>query len=214
MNSFFILTRRRSRECFRSRANRFDRVTSTHQNGWRLKRTLCRAAGFSLVEVTLALGVAAFCLLVLLGLIPTGLKTQQNGIQQTTANQILSQICSFLRADVRLPPGLYRQVCPDPPDPDDPCNWDDLHGHWLEVAHPPDTMYFTNDGKQTGAVGNGSGDPPANAVFRVKITYNPVPPTGSTSIANVVVSWPAPVDPDQPGSVPAGSVKALLAVNR
>ena len=170
-----------------------------------------KTTGFSLVEVTLALGVAAFCLLVLLGLIPTGTKTQQSSIQQTTANQVLSQICSFLRADVRLPPGLYQQVCPNPPDPDDPCNWDQLHGHWANVAQPPDTLYFTNAGKQTGNV---NGAPPADAVFRVKITYNPIPPRGGTSVANVVVSWPAPVDPDQPGRVPAGSVKALLAVNR
>ena len=133
------------------------------------------APGFSLVEVTLALGVAAFCLLVLLGLLPVGVKTQQSSIQQTTANQILSQICSFLRADVRLPPGLYRQVCPDPPDPDVPCNWDQLHGHWLNVAQPPDTLYFTNAGKQTGSVNASS--PPTDAVFRVEITYNPTPPT-------------------------------------
>src|SRR5262249_24503454 len=157
----------------------------------------------------------AVCLIALLGLLPTGVRTQQNGIQQTTANQILSQICSFLRADVRLPSGLYQQVCPNPPDPNDPCNWDQLHGHWLQVAHAPDTMYFTNNGKETGTVGNGSGAPPADAVFRAKITYNPVPPFGGTSVANVVVSWPAQVNPDDPTTgVPAGSVTQLLSVNR
>jgi type II secretory pathway pseudopilin PulG len=170
-----------------------------------------KACGFSLVEVTLALGVAALCMLVLLGLLPAGVKTQQNSIQQTTANQILSQVCSFLRADVRLPPGLYKQVCPNPDDPDDPCNWDQLHGHWANVAQPPDTLYFTQTGKQTGNVNQSS--TPADAVFRAKITYNPVPPTGSTSVANVVVSWPAPVDPSA-GGVPAGSVTTLLSVNR
>ena len=169
-----------------------------------------KASGFSLVEVTLALGVIAICLLVMLGLMPTTLKTQQNSIQQTTANQILSQICSFLRADVRLPPGLYQQVCPDPPDPDDPCNWDQLHGHWLNVAQPPDTLYYTQAGKPTGGINDSS--PPPDAVFRAKITYNPIPPTGSTSVANVVVSWPAAVDPAN--GVPAGSVTSLLAVNR
>jgi type II secretory pathway pseudopilin PulG len=168
--------------------------------------------GFSLVEVTLALGVAAICLVTMLGLLPAGVKTQQNSIQQTTANQILSQICSFLRADVRLPPGLYRQVCPDPPDPDEECNWDELHGRWLRESQPPDTLYYTHAGKPTGTINQST--PPADAVFRAKITYNPVPPTGSTSVANVVVSWPAAVDPDQPGSVPAGSVTALLSVNR
>jgi type II secretory pathway pseudopilin PulG len=186
---------------------RIDATPATYDN---VPPPIKKASGFSLVEVALALGVAAVCLLVLLGLLPTGTKTQQNSIQQTTANQILSQICSFLRADVRLPPGLYQQVCPNPPDPDDPCNWDQLHGHWLEVAHPPDTLYFTNAGKQTGNVNASS--PPSAAVFRVKITYNPVPPRGGTSVANVVVSWPAGVDPAN--GVPAGLVTSLLAVNR
>ena len=70
-----------------------------------MKRPLLKTAAFSLVEVTLALGVAAFCLITVLGLFPASLKTQQSSIQQTTANQIISPIFSVLRADVRLPPG-------------------------------------------------------------------------------------------------------------
>src|SRR5438874_6281616 len=116
-----------------------------------MKRSPPETAGFSLVELTLALGVAAFCLLVLLGLLPTTLKTQQASIQQTTANQIISQVYSFLRADVRLPSGQYKKACPDPPDPNVPCDWDNLHGHWAGVA-APDTMYFTKEADQTGSV--------------------------------------------------------------
>jgi type II secretory pathway pseudopilin PulG len=181
-----------------------------HENVSNIKRQSPAGAGFSLVEVTLALGVAALCLLVLMGLLPIALKTQQTSIRQTTANQIISQIYSVLRADVRLPPGQANKVCPDPPDPNVPCNWGALHGHWLTVNQPPDTMYFTNEGKQTGNV---NGDLPADAVFRAKITYIPIPPTASTSVANVVVSWPAPVDPGN-GGVPLGSVTATIAVNR
>jgi len=163
-----------------------------------------RTAAFSLVEVTLALGVAAICLLVLLGLLPTGLKTQQSGIQQTTANQIISQISSFLRSDVRLPSGQTSKACPDPPDPNDPCDWSNLNGHWRDVA-TPDTMYFTNEGKPITSA-------PANAVFRAKITYMS-PPTQTTSLASIRVTWPAAPDPDN-GGVPAGSVTTVLAVNR
>ena len=163
-----------------------------------------RTAAFSLVEVTLALGVAAFCLLVLLGLLPTGLKTQQSGIQQTTANQIISQISSFLRSDVRLPPGQTSKACPDPPDPNDPCDWSNLNGHWQSVA-TPDTMYFTNEAKPITSA-------PANATFRAKITYMS-PPTQTTSLATIRVTWPAAPDPDN-GGVPAGSVTTVLAVNR
>jgi type II secretory pathway pseudopilin PulG len=165
-------------------------------------------AGFSLVEVTLALGVAAICLLSLLALLPVASKTQQTSIQQTMANQIISQLDAVLRADISLPPGQANKVCPDPPDPNQPCNWGALHGHWLLVA-TPDTMYFTNDGIQTGPL---NGSPPANAVFRAKITYR-FPPAETTSLADIAVSWPAAVDPDN-GGVPAGYVMTTLAVNR
>jgi type II secretory pathway pseudopilin PulG len=212
MNSLLIVTCRCCRECFRSRPNRIDCVTSPHQNGWRMKRPLRRTAGFSLVEVTLALGVAAICLIVLMGLLPVGVKTQQSSIQQTTANQIISQLSSFLRADVRLPPGLYRQVCPNPPDPDVPCDWDNLHGHWAGLA-APDTMYFTKEANQTGSVNQPSNVRP-DAVFRATITYK-APPAETTSLATIRVSWPAKVDPDDPTTgVPAGSVMAQIAVNR
>jgi type II secretory pathway pseudopilin PulG len=174
-----------------------------------MKRPLPQSASFSLVEVTLALGVAAFCLIAVLGLFPTGLKTQQTSIEQTTANQIISQIFSVLRGDVRLPPGQANKLCPDPPDPNQPCNWSNLHGHWRNVA-VPDTLYFTKEAKQTGTI---NASPPADAVFRAKITYR-LPPSETTSLAAIRVTWPAQVDPDQPGSVPAGSVTSLIAVNR
>ena len=166
-------------------------------------------AGFTLVEVTMALGIAAVCLIPLIGLLPTSLKTQQSSIQQTTANQIISQISSFLRADVRLPPGQASKACPDPPDPNEPCDWSNLNGHWRNVA-TPDTMYFTNEAKPTGSVTQ-PGNVPANAVFRAKITYM-TPPTQTTSLASIRVTWPAATDPDS--GVPAGSVTSVLAVNR
>ena len=157
-----------------------------------MKRSLPGSAAFSLVEVTLALGVAAFCLIAVLGLLPTGLKTQQASIQQTTANSIISQIFSDLRADLRLPPGLASHETDggfQPP----------LHGHWLQML-TPDTLYFTQEGKPV----NNGGDV---AAFKATITYNQLPPTATTSLASITVSWPAQ-------GVPAGSVTALVAVNR
>ena len=55
-------------------------------------------AGFSLVEVALALGVAAFSLVAILGVLPTGLKTNQASTRQTTANGIQCAIVADLRA--------------------------------------------------------------------------------------------------------------------
>ena len=137
--------------CPRCLAIKIDGPNRGYHNGRNMPPSARRTAAFSLVEVTLALGVAAICLLALLALLPVASKTQQTSIQQTTANQIISQINSILRADVSLPPGQANKVCPDPPDPNEPCNWSDLHGHWLQVA-APDTMYFTNEGWQTGNI--------------------------------------------------------------
>src|SRR6266516_223292 len=57
-----------------------------------------RTGAFSLVEVTLALGVAAFCLIAVFGLVPVGLQTNRNATSQTTATNILSSVVSDIRA--------------------------------------------------------------------------------------------------------------------
>src|SRR5206468_11588524 len=103
-NVILELGARRGWVC-RAEAIEVDGATSRHQNARHMQPPVRRIGGFSLVEVTLALGVAAICLILLLGLLPIGIKTQQSGAQQTIANQIMTVILSDLRADLRLPPG-------------------------------------------------------------------------------------------------------------
>src|SRR5437660_6453546 len=159
------------------------------------------AAGFSLVEVTLALGVAAFCLITVFGLMAVGLQTQQASVQQTKANAIISQVADDLRADVRLPPGQASK---------ESTQGFQLHGHWAAQA-TPDTLYFTNDRNQTGTVTQGTAPPaPVDAVFRATVTYL-FPPTATTSIAKISVSWPAA---QSDLTKVAGSIDMFAAVNR
>ena len=62
--------------------------------------------GFSLVEVTLALGVASLCLSTILGLLPVGIWTNQNAIQQVAAADTLGAVITDLRATpVTIPRG-------------------------------------------------------------------------------------------------------------
>ena len=166
-----------------------------------MKRSVREPAGFSLVEVTLALGIAAFCLLTVFALVPVALKTQQASAQQTTANQIIGVILSDLRADIRLPPGQASHE-----DPNNSGSGFGLHGHWAQL-YAPDTLYFDQQGKWLQL----NGSAPAGATFRAKITYL-FPPNASTSVATVIVSWPASVDPAT--TIPAGSVNTFIAVNR
>jgi hypothetical protein len=173
-----------------------------------MKRSPHRTAAFSLVEVTLAIGVAAFCLITVFALIPVASNVQQTSIQQTTANDIMTQILGDLRADVRLPPGQASK---------ETVSGFGLHGHWLAVAQP-DTLFFSNDVQLVGQPSSG-GDPPAPAcnppspcaIFRAKITYL-FPPNASTAVAKIIVSWPAQVIPTT--GTPAGKVETFIAVNR
>jgi uncharacterized protein (TIGR02598 family) len=178
-------------------ASRIDAAIANGHKARTMKPHGRQTAGFSLVEVTLALGVAAFCLLVLLGSLPAGVKTQQASAQQTIANQIANVILSDLRADLRLPPGQASH---------EGGSGFGLHGHWAQM-YAPDTLYFNQQGVWLQL----NGTPPAAATFRAKITYL-FPPNASTSVANIVVSWPAQVDPAT--VTPAGSVETFIAVNR
>lgn len=174
-----------------------DGATDKYQNTRHMKPPVRRAAAFSLVEVTIALGVAAICLILLVGLLPAGLKTQRASAQQTVANQIMNVLLTDLRADIRLPPGQASH---------EGDSGFGLHGHWAQM-YAPDTLYFDEQGQWLQL----NGSAPAGAVFRAKITYL-FPPNASTSVANVVVSWPAQVDPTT--ATPEGSVQTFIAVNR
>ena len=55
-------------------------------------------AAFSLVELTLAIGIAALCLIAVFGLVPVGVQTNRNATSQTAATNILSSVASDLRA--------------------------------------------------------------------------------------------------------------------
>lgn len=146
---------------------------------------------FSLVELTLALGVAAFCLLGVLALVPISAKTNQASFQQTTANAIISEIAADLNAAARLPPGQVSKQY-------------SLKNKWDPT---PDYLYFKNDGTPTGT---NQAIAPADAVLRATITYR-LPPTDTTSLADIRISWPA-AQSDQ--TKVAGSVEMFVAIDR
>ena len=61
-------------------------------------RKLPAATAFSLVEVTLALGIAAFCLIAVFGIMPVGVQTNRNATSQTAATSIMAGVIADLRA--------------------------------------------------------------------------------------------------------------------
>ena len=75
------------------------RVEYRELSGSRLySATRCQISGFSLIEVVIAIGVAAFCLVAMLGLIPTGVKSVKAATDQTGASTVLNEVITDLRS--------------------------------------------------------------------------------------------------------------------
>ena len=156
-----------------------------------------RRSGFSLVEVTLALGVAAFCLVVVFGLIPVGMKSNQAAVEQTAASGILSAVIADLRATpATLPQG--QQTASQQFAITIPAN--------PVAATQTATLYFNESGEYSQTLG-------ADSRYRLTVTF---PPNGTNAktatFVNLKVSWPAAADASQPQ--PAGSTQIFAALDR
>ena len=61
------------------------------------KASILNSTAFSLIEVTLALGIVSFALVAVLGLLPVGLKSVKNANEQAGAANVLNAIAANLR---------------------------------------------------------------------------------------------------------------------
>jgi uncharacterized protein (TIGR02598 family) len=124
-----------------------------------------RAAAFSLVELVLALGVVAFCLYAVFGLMPVGMQTNRNATSQTAATNIIAAIV----ADLRTTPAAV-------------------------TTSPQFAITFgTNKTLYLDASGQASTSLSPDSRYQLNIKWNSAP-TG-LYYADLTVTWPAPVDP-------------------
>ena len=151
---------------------------------------------FSLVEVALALGVTAFCLIAILGLLPIGLKSDQAAFEETAATGILSAVAADLRATPSTSPaGLETEsgqfAIPIPGSP-------------LATTPASVTLFFTREGQRTNSLD-------AASRYRLTLTF-PLNSSGAktATLVNLQVSWPAAVAPEKA----AGRATMLLALDR
>jgi uncharacterized protein (TIGR02598 family) len=140
---------------------------------------------FSLVELTLAIGVVAFCLIAIVGLLPVGVQTNQAAISQTAAANILSAVA----VDLRATPGTN----------------DTSAQFGINFALLSQTLYFGEDGRSIAAA-----DAPR---YRLTITFPPNPAgIHAARFATLKISWPAAADPAT--TPPAGFVESFAAFDR
>lgn len=152
--------------------------------------------GFSLIEVTIALSVAGFCLLAILGLLQTGVTSQRATTEQTAATGIASMVFADLVSAAGTNPTPRLQI--------------DL----TNSASSPQTIFFSDGGKPTGTVGAA-----ATAESRYRASLDVRPPVAGTKAATgvrILITWPAVADasPAQWPTKFAGAVETWTALDR
>ncbi len=126
-----------------------------------MKRCLRCGPAFSLVEVTLALGIAAFCLIAVFGLMPVGVQTNRNATSQTAATNIMAAVV----ADLRATPTTTN-----------------TSSQFAITFGTDKTLFFDGTGQFSTTLG-------VNSRYRLNITWNSAP--SGLRYADLKVTWPA-----------------------
>lgn len=167
-------------------------------------------SGFSLVEVTLALGISAFCLTSILGLLPVGINSNQTSIEQTCAASIVRAILCDLRG---MPAAgntssIFKISIPS-------------------SGSVTESIFLTEDGTPTASqnVANPSENPRYRATVVVTAgaaqteyfgVTSSIPIQGKTTSVRILLTWPALADRTA-ASKPAnysGSYEVVTALDR
>jgi uncharacterized protein (TIGR02598 family) len=126
---------------------------------------------FSLAEVALAIGIASFCLLAVVGLLPTALASVRVTRQEEGATRCMEQIAQAIRAATKTDPAQYAAGSP----------YTNLT--WTDTAGSSVTLEDLNLGGLPSA-----SVPDRHLVARVEI--QPAQGDSPTRAALVSVAWP------------------------
>src|SRR6266446_4162570 len=165
---------------------------------------LRRVHAFSLVELTLALGIAAFCLVAVFGLIPIGVQTNRNATSQTAATNMLADVI----ADIRSTATATASATPSK-----------LYSIAIPAAGSSNTtpqLFYLDGAGRSAAIIAPVSPTPFQPRYVLSVTFpqvnpTPTPPALPPTYADVKIIWPA-ASPT-PAS-PSGSVEMFAAFQR
>ena len=155
----------------------FDRQSALNYLSLVLSRPIHRfgarpraARGFSLVEVTLAMGIASFALLVIFSMLPTGLATMQDAGRQIAETEIFNRIGSELTSTA-----LY----------DAPLPTTDVLSNYVSGANKRFPVFFDAEGNEVPAAS-------PSIVYTVQCTLSLPDPTVWSPVNDSSRLSPAP----------------------
>lgn len=123
-----------------------------------------RPHGFTLVEVTMAIGIAAVSLLGVVALLPMGISSNRDSVNMTHAASVAESLVMDLRSVAES--GTSR-----------------LYGLTLEPGESPALVYCKTDGSKVSDA--------AEADYRAAVTVVPAASIHTPTTVRVVVAWPA-----------------------
>jgi uncharacterized protein (TIGR02598 family) len=163
-----------------------------------MRRSQPQASGFSLVEVTLAMGIVVFCLVAMMGLLTVGLTSNQAAVSQSAASSILSAVIADLRATpLTTPPGKAAKSVQF---------GISIPANTVTTAQTPVVLYFTPDGQS-------SATPGAQYVYRLTLTFlsnGTAASSRTATFADLMITWPSAAVPPNV----LGSVETFAALDR
>jgi uncharacterized protein (TIGR02598 family) len=148
-------------------------------------------SAFSLVELTLALGIGAFCLIAVFGLVPIAVQTNRNATSQTAATNIMAAVVADLRATPTTSTtstqyGITFGTC--------------------------ENLYFDSQGSVVASSNCSTAIAiPASARYQLNVTWSG---TSGLRYADLKVTWPPTVVQTSPTPIPSGSTEMFAAFDR
>jgi len=151
-------------------------------------------SGFSLIEVTIALGITAFCLTTLMGLIPAGIRSNRSAHEKHTAAEVAGLLISDL---LSAPNGVQQSVDGlKIPDAGNSNNTTVQQVYYSEMADANGNHFSSS---RTG-----------DSRYLLSITMSP-PDANQMYATNVYIriSWPAAAS-----GIPEGALEVYTVLNR
>jgi len=152
-----------------------------------MKQKNWNKAGFSLVEVALALGVASVCLGSIMTLLPVGLNNCQNASSQTGATSLMTAILTDLNNTAVTGTSGQQQLSPQ---------------FGIDRSSTGATLLYFD------SVGNFASDIGSLQFPKYRVSVSAV--AGTTSLERFVITWPAQA---QLSNI-EGSVETVVAIDR
>lgn len=173
-----------------------------------MKARISTGGGFSLVEVALALAVAAFCLITLMALLPVGIRSYRGASVQS----VMVNMATMVERDLEATPS----VGASPRSPRFGFSIPSAGG--AASGNTPQTIFVDASETPAGTYPYPGSTPSSSSIYRVSVYFMPPPSMGqrTATLARILITFPAHADatPTANPQMYADVFQTMVSLNR